>query len=171
MSESQPIQGNFKPKEQGQVLTDLRPEPGAKDEETKSPAHRAKNGHSSQVSDTSNDETYVELHERAMAQRLAASPGELPLSMKVMYKFWSHYLTENFNVSMYKEFKQAALEDAAAKIPSKFGYANLVQCYKSLLSFNSKVGGIWGVNHPIYSVLHFQYRTVSETVNGNEEQV
>lgn len=113
----------------------------------------------------------MELHERAIAQRQAANPGELPLSMKVLYKFWSHYLTENFNVSMYNEFKQIALEDAAAKIPSKFGYANLVQCYKSLLSFNSKVGGTWGLGHPIYSVLQSHFRTVQEIVNGNEKQV
>lgn len=113
----------------------------------------------------------MELRERAVAQRRAANPGELPTSMKVLYKFWSHYLTENFNVSMYKEFKQTALEDAAAKIPIKFGHANLVQCYKSLLSFNSKVGATWGPGHPIYSVLQSHFRTVQETVNGNEEQV
>lgn len=113
----------------------------------------------------------MELHERAIAQRQAANSGEVPVSMKVLYKFWSHYLTENFNVSMYKEFKHIAIEDATAKIPSKFGHANLVQCYKSLLSFNSKVGAIWGLGHPVYGVLQAHYRSVLETVNGNEEQV
>lgn len=149
----------------------VEPEPSIPDEDIRSPAYRAKNGHSSQVSDTNNNETYVELRERAIAQRQAANPGDSPASMKVLYKFWSHYLTENFNVSMYKEFKQIALEDATAKIPSKFGHANLVQCYKSLLSMNSKVGEIWGLGHPVYGVLESHYRTVQETVNGNEAQV
>lgn len=113
----------------------------------------------------------MELRQRAIAQRQAASPGELPVSMKVLYKFWSHYLTENFNVSMYKEFKQTALEDATAKVPSKYGHTNLVQCYKSLLSLNSKVGGIWGLGHPVYGVLQSHYRAVQETASGSEGQV
>lgn len=111
----------------------------------------------------------MDVHDRAVEQRRLAQPGEVPVDMKRLYAFWAHFLTTNFNPGMYKEFRQFALEDAAAEVPSKVGLGTLLQYYKTVLS-NSQ-SGLWPVDHPIYKVLHQHLESAEGPAKGSEDKV
>lgn len=112
----------------------------------------------------------MDVHDRAVEQRRLAQSGKVPVDMKRLYAFWAHFLTTNFNPSMYKEFRQFALEDAAAEVPSKVGLGNLQQYYNTVLS-NSHGGGLWPADHLIYKVFQQHLESAEEPVNGSDEKV
>lgn len=120
------------------------------------------------MSDANNKENYVDVHSRAIQQRQSATPGDVPVDMKRLYKFWQHFLATHFNPGMYKEFQQFALEDANADIPSQVGLGNLLQFYKTVLPKSQP--GLWQAEHPVYKVLQLHFDN-AKSVIGGEEQV
>ncbi|CAK7203947.1 hypothetical protein SEUCBS139899_006697 [Sporothrix eucalyptigena] len=79
------------------------------------------------------EEPYPELRTRALEQRNKAKAGEVPATMKHLYRFWSHCLPDKFNVRMYEDFRTFALEDAHRSTPSDFGLKCLLQYYNRVL--------------------------------------
>ncbi|KAL1897074.1 hypothetical protein Sste5346_004279 [Sporothrix stenoceras] len=82
------------------------------------------------------EEPYPELRARALEQRSSAKGGEVPATMKHLYRFWSHCLPDKFNVRMYEDFRTFALEDARRSSPNDFGLKQLLHYYNQVL-FNS----------------------------------
>lgn len=150
------------------LLTAGRPELTPTKDEIASPSYWRLDGTIAQVSDANNKENYSEVRNRAIKQRQAAAPGEVPIDMKRLYKFWQHFLTANFNPDMYKEFQQFALEDAKAQVPSQVGLGNLLQFHKSVLS--NTQSGLWPAEHPVYKVLQLHFND-AKSVAGGEDQV
>lgn len=143
---------------------------GPRREETTSPTYWRLDGTLAQVSDTNNKETYEDVHDRAVEQRRLAQPGDVPVDMKRLYAFWAHFLTTNFNSGLYKEFRQFALEDAAAEVPNKVGLGSLLQFYRAVL-VNNQGGGLWPADHPIYKVLQQHFESAEDPATGSEQKV
>lgn len=78
--------------------------------------------------------------------------------MKRLYKFWAIFLAQNFNPSMYRDFRQLALADATSEAPSKIGLGYLLQFYTSVL-LKSGETAIWMPEHPIYKVLELDFHS------------
>ncbi|CAK7263308.1 hypothetical protein SEPCBS57363_000508 [Sporothrix epigloea] len=79
-------------------------------------------------------EPYPKLRALALEQRSKAKAGEIPPTMKHLYRFWSHCLPDKFNVRMYEDFRAFAVEDARCSTPNDFGLKCLLQYYNKVLS-------------------------------------
>lgn len=80
--------------------------------------------------------SYADFHQKAIGQRQDAAPGETPQEMHNLYKFWLDLLSNTFNVKLYSEFRQLAIEDGTKQPANVAGLRYLLAFYEAL--FNSR---------------------------------
>lgn len=78
------------------------------------------------------DVPYLEFRSRALAQRRDTLAGSIPRDMISLYRFWSHFLAQHFDLEMFEEFRACAVEDATGEAISVVGLQNLVTFYQTI---------------------------------------
>jgi la-related protein 1 len=81
--------------------------------------------------------SYTEVRAQALQNRNSSSPSKSSREMTILYRFWSHFLVKSFNSSMYKEFRQFALDDADHSV--RRGIEELFKFYERSLSQRATV--------------------------------
>lgn len=79
---------------------------------------------------------YQAVRIQALAQRDASGPSKSG-EMVTLYKFWTHFLLDKFNGTIYDELKTCALKDADISV--RFGLEYLFRFYEDLLKEREQV--------------------------------
>ncbi|KAI5819819.1 hypothetical protein BZA77DRAFT_143843 [Pyronema omphalodes] len=82
--------------------------------------------------------SYTEVRAQALQNRNSSGSSKSCREMTILYRFWSHFLVKSFNRSMYKEFRQFALDDADRSV--RRGIEELFKFYERSLSQRATVG-------------------------------
>ncbi|KAK0633381.1 hypothetical protein B0T14DRAFT_560981 [Immersiella caudata] len=76
---------------------------------------------------------YMEVRKAALESRNSAHPGETPVQMRNLYRFWSDMLLKDFNCRVYTEFRDLAMADANGSVPALTGIKHLLDFYRKLI--------------------------------------
>ncbi|KAK3383870.1 hypothetical protein B0T24DRAFT_66302 [Lasiosphaeria ovina] len=98
---------------------------------------------------------YTQIRQAALDQRRNAVPGETPREMQKLYEFWSRLLLKDFNAKIYEEFKELALADASAPVPTKYGLKYLIKFYDNLLNGGAQKPWPQGQATPAILKVHY----------------
>jgi la-related protein 1 len=77
--------------------------------------------------------------------------------MKILYKFWEHFLLTDFNPRMYEEFRSCAMEDAGQEVPATFGLDCLLRYYKELVHGDKKKP--WSADRPVPEIINLHHHS------------
>ncbi|OHF01118.1 La domain-containing protein [Colletotrichum orchidophilum] len=94
---------------------------------------RVRGGENSVAESHVDDVPYPEFRLLALSQRQDTFAGEISGDMISLYRFWSHFLPQHFDLEMFEEFRAYAVADATGETVNTTGLQNLIAFYEAIL--------------------------------------